>query len=169
MPQHSPSPPLADDAFFILRARVDAWLAEYVACLDGKDIDAWPEFFEEECFYTVLPAENDALGLELALIRCESRAMIKDRAYAIKKTVMYGPRDIRHFFSGLVIREALPDLIRAESNFLIIETLNDAFPRVFAVGRTFDEIVPAGRSFRFKTRRCVYTSNLVPNTLIIPI
>jgi hypothetical protein len=47
--------------------------------------------------------------------------------------------------------------------------LNDNLPRVFAVGRAYDEIKPVGDSFRFKTRRCVYTSNLIPNTLIIPI
>ena len=95
--------------------------------------------------------------------------MLKDRAYAIKKTAMYGPRDIRHFFTGLVVREAAPDRIRAEANFLVVETQNDTLPRVFAVGRSYDEITPVGDSFRFKTRRCIYTSNLIPNTLIIPI
>jgi anthranilate 1,2-dioxygenase small subunit len=114
-------------------------------------------------------SENYALGLELGLIRCESRAMLKDRAYAIQKTAMFGPRDIRHFFTGLIVRETSPDLVRSESNFLIVETLNDALPRVFAVGRTYDEIRLADDGFRFKTRRCVYTSNLIPNTLIIPI
>jgi anthranilate 1,2-dioxygenase small subunit len=163
------SGPQRDDSIVLLRARIDAWLAEYAECLDSKRIDAWPDFFEEECFYAVLPSENYALGLELGLIRCESRAMLKDRAYAIQKTAMFGPRDIRHFFTGLIVRETSPDLVRSESNFLIVETLNDALPRVFAVGRTYDEIRPADNGFRFKTRRCVYTSNLIPNTLIIPI
>ena len=163
------SPSLQDEAIFLLRARIDAWLAEYVDCLDSKRIEAWPDFFEEQCFYTILPGENHALGLELGLIRCESRAMLKDRAYAIQKTAMFGPRDIRHFFGGLIIRDVQPDVVHAESNFLIVETLNDALPRVFAVGRTYDEIKPVGDSFRFKMRRCVYTSNLIPNTLVIPI
>jgi salicylate 5-hydroxylase small subunit len=95
--------------------------------------------------------------------------MLKDRAHAIQKTAMYGPRDIRHFFTGLIVREAAPELVRAESNFLIVETLNDALPRVFAVGRSYDEIRRHGEEFRFKTRRCVLTSNLIANTLIIPI
>jgi anthranilate 1,2-dioxygenase small subunit len=164
-----PSTGQRDDSAILLRARIDAWLADYVDCLDGKRIDDWPDFFDEECFYTIVPKENDALGLELGLIRCESRAMLMDRAYAIKKTAMYGPRDIRHFFTGLVVREAASNLIRAESNFLVVETQNDMLPRVFAVGRSYDEITPVGGSFRFKTRRCVYTSNLIPNTLIIPI
>jgi anthranilate 1,2-dioxygenase small subunit len=167
--QKLPTPSQRDDSLVILRARIDAWLAEYIACLDGKRIEDWPEFFEEECFYTILSQENEALGLELGLMRCESRAMLKDRAHAIKKTSMYGPRDIRHFFSGLIVRETATDLISAEANFLIVETLNDNLPRVFAVGRTYDEIKPTGDSFRFKTRRCVYTSNLIPNTLIMPI
>ena len=75
----------------------------------------------------------------------------------------------RQFISAERIRDAVPGLVRAESNFLVVETLNDALPRVFAVGRTYDEIAPAGDTFRFKTRRCVYTSNLIPNTLVIPI
>jgi 3-phenylpropionate/cinnamic acid dioxygenase small subunit len=75
-------PPVAqrDDSVALLRARIDAWLADYVGCLDGRRIERWPEFFEEECFYTIVPMGNDALGLELGLIRCESRAMLKDRA-----------------------------------------------------------------------------------------
>jgi anthranilate 1,2-dioxygenase small subunit len=167
--QQAAAPVAQDDSIVLLRARIDAWLADYVDCLDSKRIESWPDFFEEECLYTILAAENAALDLELALIRCESRAMLKDRAYAIEKTAMFGPRDIRHFFTGLVIRDASPDLVRAECNFLVIETLNDALPRVFAVGRSYDEIKPVGGSFRFKSRRCVYTSNLIPNTLIVPI
>ncbi len=165
---HAASPPRRDDASILLRARIDAWLADYVDCLDSRRIDEWPEFFEEDCFYAILSQENVTAGLELALIRCESRGMLKDRVQAIKKTAMYGPRDIRHFFGGLVVREVLPELVRVESNFLVVETLNDALPRVFAVGRSYDEIKPVEDGFRFKTRRCVYTSNLIPNTLIIP-
>jgi anthranilate 1,2-dioxygenase small subunit len=167
--QTAPSAASGEEPVFMLRARIDAWLAEYTDCLDSKRLDAWPGFFEDECLYQVMPQENYAAGLEIALIRCESRAMLKDRAYAIEKTAMYGPRDIRHFFTGLLIGEVLAGLVRAQSNFLVVETLNDALPRVFAVGRTYDEIVPVADSFRFKTRRCVYTSNLIPNTLVIPI
>jgi anthranilate 1,2-dioxygenase small subunit len=168
----APQPPSRaprDDATVFLRARIDAWLAEYADCLDSKRIDDWPDFFEEECFYAIVPNENYVLGLELGLIRCESRAMLKDRAHAIQKTAMYGPRDIRHIFSGLIVREVGPELVRAESNFLIVETLNDALPRVFAVGRSYDEIKRDGDDFRFKRRHCVLTSNLIANTLIIPI
>jgi anthranilate 1,2-dioxygenase small subunit len=167
--QTAQSPSFRDDSTLLLRARIDAWLADYADCLDSKRIADWPEFFEEECFYAVLPGENYALGLELGLIRCESRAMLKDRAHAIEKTAMYGPRDIRHFFTGLIVREVGPDLVRSESNFLVVETLNDALPRIFAVGRSYDEIKCDGEPFRFKTRRCVLTSNLIPNTLVIPI
>lgn len=164
-----PPPSAHSDSALLLRARIDAFLADYADCLDGKRLDDWPDFFEEECLYAVVPGENYALGLELGLIRCESRAMLKDRAHAIEKTAMYGPRDIRHFFTGLIVREAGPELVRAESNFLLVETLNDALPRVFAVGRSYDEIARHGETLRFKTRRCVLTSNLIPNTLIIPI
>ena len=153
----------------VLRARIDEWLGQYIDCLDDKRLDEWPEFFEEECFYSIVPKENDALGYELGLMRCESRRMLQDRAYAIKKTVMYGPRDIRHFFSGLIIREIGQQSIQLESNFLVVETLNDELPRVFAVGRSYDEVVPHGERFLFRKRKCVYTSNLIPNTLIIPI
>lgn len=169
--QASVQPPstLRDDASVMLRARIDAWLGEYADCLDSKRLEEWPDFFEEECFYTIVPQENAALGLELGLVRCESRNMLKDRAFAITKTALHGPRDVRHFFSGLVLRDASSDLIRTECNFLVVETLNDALPRIFAVGRSYDQIRRLDDGFRFKSRRCVYTSNLIPNTLTIPI
>ena len=45
----------------------------YVDALDDDQLEAWPELFTETCLYRVMSAENDRLGLPLAVIRAESR------------------------------------------------------------------------------------------------
>ena len=72
-----------------LRYEIEELLAEYAAVLDAADLERWPEFFTEQCFYEVIPRENYDRGLPLAIMRCESKGMLKDRVVAIRDTMMY--------------------------------------------------------------------------------
>ena len=79
-----------------LRLEIEDLLHAYGAVLDASDLDQWPDFFTDDCFYQVIPRENYDRGLPLALIRCESKGMLKDRVFAIRETMMYEPRYLRH-------------------------------------------------------------------------
>ena len=37
---------------------------DYVHCLDTDELEHWPEFFTEDCFYRVTSAENYEAGLQ---------------------------------------------------------------------------------------------------------
>ena len=84
----------------ILRLELEALYADYVACLDDGDYDAWPEFFTDTCLYKIVPRENYEQNLPLATMRCESKGMLQDRVYAVKETSMFGPRALRHLVSA---------------------------------------------------------------------
>jgi len=41
-----------------VRYEIEELLAEYAAVLDAADLEQWPEFFTEQCFYEIIPREN---------------------------------------------------------------------------------------------------------------
>jgi 3-phenylpropionate/cinnamic acid dioxygenase small subunit len=152
-----------------LRFEVEDVLHAYAAVLDAADLEQWPEFFTDECFYEVIPRDNYERGLPLALIRCESKGMLKDRVVAIRDTMMYEPRYLRHLLSGIrVITHSAHD-IAMEANYAVFETLVDAPTRVFNVGRYLGRLRRQGEHLKFAELHCVFDSLLVPNSLIYPI
>jgi len=152
-----------------VRYEIEELLAEYAAVLDAVDLERWPEFFTEQCFYEIIPRENYDRGLPLAIMRCESRGMLKDRVVAIRDTMMYEPRYMRHILSAIRVTGESPAGIMVEANYAVFETLVDDLTRVFNVGRYLDRIVREAGQLKFAEKHCVYDSLLVPNSLIYPL
>lgn len=152
-----------------LRLEIEALLADYAAVLDAMALERWPEFFIEQCFYEVIPRENYDRGLPIALMRCESKGMLWDRVTAIRDTMMYEPRYLRHLISGVRVTGQSPEGITVEANYAVFETPVDAVTHVFNVGRYLDRIVREDGQLKFAEKHCVFDSLLVPNSLIYPI
>lgn len=152
-----------------LRYEIDTLFADYAAVLDAADLERWPEFFIEQCFYEIIPRDNYERGLPLALMRCESKQMLQDRVMAIRDTMMYEPRYMRHLISGIRVTRHDGDSVTVEANYAVFETLLDAMTRVFNVGRYLDRLVREGGMWKFAEKHCVFDSLLVPNSLIYPL
>jgi len=152
-----------------LRCEIEEVLHAYAAVLDAVDLEQWPEFFTETCFYQVIPRDNYERGLPLALIRCESKGMLKDRVMAIRDTMMYEPRYLRHLLSGIRVTSYDADEMAIEANYAVFETLLDAPTQVFNVGRYLGRLVRQGEHLKFAELHCIFDSLLVPNSLIYPI
>ena len=124
-----------------LRLEVEDLYARYIACLDQRRYDEWPEFFTEECVYKLQPRENFDRGLPLCTLAFESRGMLKDRVYGITQTLFHQPYYQRHLVSGLAIAavaEGADGAIAAEANYLVIRTRKNEPSEVFNCGRYFD-------------------------------
>ena len=152
-----------------LRIEIEDLLSAYGAVLDAGDLDQWPEFFVDDAFYQVIPRDNYDRGLPLALIRCESKAMLQDRVYAIRETLMYEPRYLRHVISGVRLLDQDERGIRVEANYAVFETLMHEPTRVFNVGRYLDRIVQTEAGLKFAEKHCIFDSLLVPNSIVFPI
>ncbi len=152
-----------------LRLEIEDLLHAYGAVLDASDLDQWPDFFTDDCFYQVIPRENYDRGLPLALIRCESKGMLKDRVFAIRETMMYEPRYLRHLISGIRVTGEDNGNMTVEANYAVFETPMNALTRVFNVGRYIDRIVREHGRLKFTEKHCVFDSLLVPNSIIFPI
>ncbi len=154
----------------ITRADLREFFDDYSACLDAEALRDFPAFFTEDALYRVISRENHDEGLELAPIYCFGRAMIEDRVNATVEAALYQPRSLRHFVSGVrIVGGEAGGEVRAESNFLIIESLVEQEPQILMVGRYLDRVVREDGALRFRERSCVYDNYRIRTTLVIPV
>jgi anthranilate 1,2-dioxygenase small subunit len=153
----------------ITRAELREFYEDYAACLDAEALEEFPAFFTEDALYRVISRENFDDGLEHATMYCLGRAMIEDRATATLKAALYQPRSLRHFISGVRIVGAEGDGVRAEANFLIVESLLESEPELLMVGRYLDRVVREDGRLKFRERTCVYDNYRIRTTLVIPV
>jgi salicylate 5-hydroxylase small subunit len=127
----------------------------YSACLDDGDFEQWPEFFLDDCEYRIQPRENYERKLPLSIMWLESKGMLKDRIYGVRNTLYHDPYYQRHVVS--------------EANYLVVRTKRDEFSEIFNVGRYIDVIRSTPEGLRFKSRLCIFDSELIKNSIIYPI
>jgi 3-phenylpropionate/cinnamic acid dioxygenase small subunit len=60
------------------------------------------------------------------------------------------------------------DLIRAEANYMVVETLTNDLTRILSVGRYMDTFRRVDGALKLKERLCVYDSEMVPATVVYP-
>jgi salicylate 5-hydroxylase small subunit len=153
----------------LLQLEVDQLNAAYAAALDERRFDDWPGFFLPEARYEVQARENFDRGLPLALIALESQGMMRDRVYGITQTIFHGPYYTRHVVSPAQVFGEEDGRIRAQAHYAVFRTRPGSTSEVYNVGRYIDEIVRTPAGLKFASRRCIYDSEMVLNSLIYPI
>jgi 3-phenylpropionate/cinnamic acid dioxygenase small subunit len=157
------------DAALELRARLVDLYCAYDDALNDGDLERWPTMFTEACVYKVLPRENHERGLPVAVMYCESRAMLEDRVVALRQTAVYAPRVVTRITSGVCLRAIAEDGLRLTANFALFQTMPNQPSALFLCGRTHDRVVEDAGTLRFAERLCVYDSTIIPTSLVYPI
>ncbi len=152
-----------------LQFDIDQLNAAYAAALDEKRFEAWPEFFAKDGRYTLQARENFDRGLPLALMDLESRGMMKDRVYGITQTIYHGPYYTRHVVGTAQLLGREGGVIKAQANYAVFRTKPAGVSEVYNVGRYIDELVCTDAGLQFKSRLCVYDSEMILNSLIYPV
>jgi salicylate 5-hydroxylase small subunit len=152
-----------------LRTRLADLYCSYADVLDEGNLEAWPNFFSEDCLYKVIPRENYERGLPIALIYCESRAMLIDRVVALRETALYVQRIVRHLTGHIRLRAIEPAALRLTATFALYQTMTDQPSELFLCGRYHDRVVEEGGNLHFAERICVYDSTIVPTSLVYPV
>ncbi len=160
---------IGSDESMLVHHQLDQLNAAYAAALDEKRFDDWPLFFTEDGQYKVQGRENFDRGLPLALIALESPGMMKDRVYGITQTIYHGPYYMRHVVSPARVISYDGELARSETNYAVFRTKPGGISEVYNVGRYIDEVIKKGGSWKFRSRLCVYDSEMILNSLIYPI
>lgn len=142
----------------------------YIACIDGDRLEEWPEFFTEECSYRIMARENYDDNLPLAIVRCESRGMLCDRVVAIRETMTYKPRHVRHFLTAIGVSATETHLTRdVSANYAVIQSKLGEFSTVHCAGRYTGSVTRESDGIlRFKSLDCVFDNGLVANSIVHP-
>jgi 3-phenylpropionate/cinnamic acid dioxygenase small subunit len=157
------------DVALALRARLADLYCAYDDALNDGDLERWPTMFSEACVYKIMPRENHERGLPVAVIFCESRAMLEDRVVALRQTAVYAPRVVNRITSGVCLRAIGEDGLRLTANFVVFQTMPNQPSSLFLCGRTFDRVAEDDGVLRFAERVCVYDSTIIPTSLVYPI
>jgi salicylate 5-hydroxylase small subunit len=113
--------------------------------------------------------ENFERGLPLGLMALESRGMMKDRVYGITQTIYHGPYYTRHVIGPARVLATEGARITAQAHYAVFRTKPGDSSDVYNVGRYIDEIERTAGGLKFRSRLCVYDSEMVLNSLIYPI
>jgi len=141
----------------------------YVHALDNDRLEDWPEFFTDDCLYEIVPRENADAGLPIGIIYCDSKKMLRDRVLSLRHANIYEEHTYRHMTSGLVFRPVDVDTVEAESNYVVIQTLQNGESFVYQAGRYLDRVVKTASGWRYASRRVIYDTLRVPTLLATPI
>ena len=93
-------------------------LAQYGFLVDFGKYEGWRDLFSPRCSYYARPRENHELGLEAALIYCDSRTMLEDRIQALRIVSKYNIHNDRHIIGLPRIVSNWPDGVSFEARRL---------------------------------------------------
>ncbi|HEV2097397.1 MAG TPA: aromatic-ring-hydroxylating dioxygenase subunit beta [Stellaceae bacterium] len=158
-----------DFAAVARRLELDQLYTDYVHCLDADELERWPDFFTEDCFYRITSAENYRAGLPLGLIYATSRNMLKDRVSALREANIYEPQHYRHLVSSLKIVGEAAGVLDLVANFMVVRTMQDGDMAIFGAGCYVDQVRRDGDGWKFARKNVVLDSRQIDTLLAIPI
>lgn len=151
---------------------IDELQARYVRALDNRDLAAWTDTFrmEPDTAYFCIAAENVERHHPVALMYDDSRDRIEDRVVFIEKIWADTFQDYRtrHFVQRLRIEQRGPGLYEVETNFTIVYTPETGRSEVQVAGVYRDEVVIDGDGARFRSKRAVYDTTVLPRYIVYP-
>jgi anthranilate 1,2-dioxygenase small subunit len=163
----------ADPSALHLQPQVAQLNADYARAIDDDRLEDWPEFFAEECLYTITSADNHRQGLPAGLMWADSKGMLRDRVAALREANIYERQSYRHVIGQPAILGKsggeTADGMRAETPFLVVRIMRDGRMDLFATGRYLDAVVMEAGALRFRERIVVCDSSRVDTLLAIPL
>ena len=152
-----------------LRLEIEEFHTAYCWTLDRGALQEWPEYFTDDAVYRITARENADANLPVGLVYADSKAMIRDRAFAIQHTLMFAPRSMQHFVTNVRVISVQGESIKAQSNYLLVQTLVDGPTTIHQSGRYYDTFVRAKGRLLLKERQCIYDTVLIANDLVMPV
>lgn len=151
------------------RLELDALYADYAHCLDNDALEAWPDFFTDDCRYRITSAENFEAGLPLGIVYATSKAMLVDRVMALRKANIYEPQRYRHMVGAIQIGAEDQGVLPVVANVIVVRIMQDGAMTVFAAGRYVDRLVRVAGAWKFAGKEVVLDSRQIDTLLAIPL
>ena len=141
----------------------------YARCIDNGNLEAWPDFFDDECTYKITTADNYSLGLEAGVIFANSKGMLRDRVASLREANVYEPHVYRHFLGQPWIVAQDASEVRSETSFFVARIMRDGTTDVYATGRYIDLYRMNGGAPKLRERIVVCDSSRFDTLLALPL
>lgn len=154
-----------------VRDAIERLNLDYIRALDRRDMDGWLATFDKPASYVCIAKENEDRGLPIAYMLDDCYERLQDRVTQVTKIQ---PDAVEHYqprhFTQLVDIEPMGGVIyRVETHFTVNYTPADTGrTAVLACGTYLDEVVVNGEA-RFRSRRAILDTNVVPRYVAYPI
>ncbi len=141
--------------------------ADYAAAIDDDRLEAWPDFFVDDCLYKITSADNLRDGNEAGIVYADSKAMLADRVLALRRANIYERQCYRHIV-GLP-RLTGPGTLHVETPFLVVRIMRDGRMDLFVAGRYRDRLHDDNGALRFAERIVICDSSHFDTLVAIPL
>jgi anthranilate 1,2-dioxygenase small subunit len=141
----------------------------YVRCIDDGNLEAWPDFFEEDCTYKITTADNFAQGLQAGVIFANSKGMLRDRVASLREANIYERHVYRHFLGQPWIVSQDTGEVRSETSFFVTRIMRDGTTDIYATGRYIDTWQRNGVAAKLRERIVVCDSSRFDTLLALPL
>jgi anthranilate 1,2-dioxygenase small subunit len=149
--------------------RILALQAAYIRCIDNNALEAWPEFFHDQCLYVVTTAENHKNGFESGIIYADTKGMLIDRIAALREANVYEKQSYRHILGLPNILKNGGSVAESETPFLVVRVMHDGQSDIFATGLYLDTFRVAGNELKISRRLVVCDSSRVDTLMALPL
>jgi anthranilate 1,2-dioxygenase small subunit len=145
-------------------------LARYVEVLDSKRLEEWPGLFADEASYIVTTRENEELGLPLAVVCDDTKDRIFDRVSIIREFWKdhFNDQIPRHILGPTFIEGDGPELV-ARTNFVVYLTKRIDGSTLLFPGEYRDTFSGEGEEIRFREKRVVLDTPVLPDAFVYPL
>ena len=155
--------------------------ADCAGAIDDDSLEAWPDYFTDDCVYRVETREGRANGWAIGLMHCEGRGMLRDRVLAIRHGNVFDPHTYRHVLSLPRFAPApagestgrrgteLASARRVLTSFNVTRVMKTGEMSLFAVGTYDDRFVEADGRLLIHERTVVLDSRNLDTLLVIPL
>jgi anthranilate 1,2-dioxygenase small subunit len=141
----------------------------YARCIDNGALEAWPDFFEENCIYKITTADNFTQGLEAGVVFANSRGMLIDRVASLREANVYERHVYRHFLGQPWILSRDAAEVRSETSFFVTRIMRDGTTDIYATGRYMDVYRLNSGTPKLRERIVVCDSSRFDTLLALPL
>jgi 3-phenylpropionate/cinnamic acid dioxygenase small subunit len=144
--------------------------AAYAQAIDDDRLEAWPDFFTDDCFYSITSHENHARGFEAGIIYCDSKGMLQDRVSGLREANIYERHRYRHIVAMPAMVQAAGDSVKATTPFAVYRITRNKPSELFVTGCYHDELRIIGEdTLKIAHRVVVCDSSVFDTLLAIPL
>jgi anthranilate 1,2-dioxygenase small subunit len=149
-----------------LHHRVVSLIGDYAHCIDDEEYEAWPEFFTDDCFYQVTSRESYRKAMPIGIFQCNSKGMLVDRIYSMRKANIFEPHRYRHLLGATKITGGQAGIIESRTSFAVIRIMESD---LFLSGVYHDSMKAVGDDLKLSKRIVVLDSSRVDTLIVLPV